>query len=770
MLNKPTPVSEYRYIESHEETKSPDEELLALIERIFAAFKRQYKLIIFFSVLGIVLGILYIAGAQPLYTATTQVLIDDQDVGNSGSSNAGSLTKGFDMAKIDSQVEVIRSDRIAMSVVEKLKLYENNEFLNARGTIFSKGISALKSLASLKFLTPKPELTSNQIELRKLRALYILGANLEVSRRGVTYVLEVSFTSPSRNEAATIANAFAEAYLLDQLESKYEATRRASSWLQERIQELKEKSLASDLAVQKFRADHNLIAAEGFLVGEKQLADLSGQLMIAKSETAQAKAKFDRIEQIIASDQMDAAVSEALNNPVIASFRAKYLDASKRYSEISKKLGPNHVQSQKLKNDMAEYQRVIFDELGRIAESYKSQLEIARSREKSLGESMSDLLGENAESNETMVTLRELQRESDTYRTLYQNFLQRYQEAVQQQSFPVTKARVISPARAPGNPSHPRKKLVLVLSMVLGCFMGTGFGAYREYRDRGVRTSEQVRNNLKLEYLGILPMLKSRKLKDNGRSKAAVTEEDRRTISVRESVMRQTLDAPLSGYSESLRAAKIASDLMLGDKKCKLVGTVSIYPAEGKSTVSKNYASLLASLGSKTLLIDCDLRNPGLTRGVAEKADTGLLDVLLEEKDLKSVLMVEQETGLFVLPTVIKQRISHTGELLTSPNMKRMLQEASEVFDYIIFDLPPLVPVVDVRAILGQLDAFLFVVEWGKTPRHTIRNTLSQDDRLREKCLGVLLNKVDTAAQKLYEPSAHEGYKRSSSYSNMYGE
>jgi len=743
------------------------EDLIIDIERLLGAVKRQYKVIVFACVVGVILGFVYILTAQPLYTASTQILIDDQNA--KASDLETSLEVGFDTAKIDSQVVLLRSDRIALSVIEKLDLTNDVAFLTARGSVISKGISGLRSLLSASYWFPDvSELSAEEKEQQTRTALGILQGNLQVSRVGLTYVLSISYTSPSPHEAAKLANAFGEAYILDQLEAKYDATRRASDWLQRRIQELKERSLATDLAVQRFRADNNLVSADGLLLGEQQLADMNSQLILSRAATAQAEARYRRIQDIIDTGQMDAAVTEALNNSVIADLRSKFLEASKRYAEISQKLGANHVQALKFKSDMSEYQKVIFDELGRIAQSYRSDFEISKSRESSLESSLSSLIGESATTNETLVSLRELERESETYRNLYQTFLQRYQETVQQQSFPITEARVISNARAPSRPSSPKKPLILALSFILGGMIGTGFGALREFRDRGVRTGQQVRERLGLEFLGILPVLPHRTLKSSN-NLGGDKDKSKRFIQPADAVMRQSLDAPLSGFAETLRAAKIAADLMVGEKQSKILGTVSVFPGEGKSTVSKNFASLLANLGAKTLLIDCDLRNPGLTRGVAKDAETGLLEVLLDEKDLRSSLLVEPDSKLFVLPAVVRQRISHTSELLASPAMKRLFREASEAFDYIIVDLPPMAPVVDVRAIADQIDAFLFVVEWGKTPRQTIRTTLSHDRRFSEKCLGVVLNKVDTQAQKLYEKYNSEGYQYSA-YSRYYSE
>lgn len=733
-------------------------------ERLVRAFRRQAFVIAACCFAGAILGLAYVFSAQPLYTATVQLLIDDQQ--SNAATDGSNLTSGFDAAKIDSQVELIKSNRIALYVADKLDLITDPSFMaNSVSLVGSLKRSISSLFDSGSPLGTEEVLTEAERAELSLAAASKLKKNMAVWRVGDTYVLNLSFISPDPSRASQIANSYADAYLVDQLEAKYDATRRASSWLLSRIQELREQSLASDLAVQKFRAENDLIAADGMLLGEQQLADVNSQLIVARAETAQAEAKYRRIKDIIDRGQMDAAVTEALSNPVIASLRSDFLAAAKMYAEISTKLGKEHIQAQKYASEMAEYQKVIFDELSRIAQSYQSDYTIAQTREQSLEQSLAVLTGETKGTNEILVTLRDLERESDTYKNLYQNFLERYKETVQQQSFPVNQARVISSASPPGGPSHPKKAITLALSLVLGGMIGVGIGALREFQDRGFRTGEQIRQRLGIEFLGLLPEVPHKRIGNTPETENG--DDGPRQMAPTDTILRQTLDSPLSAFAETLRSSKIAADLMLGDKKPKIIGIVSTYPGEGKSTISKNFASLLANLGAKTLLIDCDLRNPGLTQGVAPEAEAGLLEVFLDGRSMSSVLVKEAETGLVMIPTVLRQGVSHTSEILASSAMQKLLTNASEHFDYIIIDLPPLAPVVDVRAFANQVDAFLMVVEWGKTTRQTVYTTITNDPRLKEKCLGVVLNKVDPKKQKMYEKHHPEGYQHSA-YSRYY--
>jgi succinoglycan biosynthesis transport protein ExoP len=399
-----------------------------------------------------------------------------------------------------------------------------------------------------------------------------------------------------------------------------------------------------------------------------------------------------------------------------------------------------------LKREMEQFERLIFQELQRIAESYRSEAEVARAKEQSLNASMSGLVGVNAGTNETLVQLRELERESETYRNLYQTFMQRYQEALQQQSFPINEARVITVATPPTKPSYPKRGLVLALALVFGATVGSGLGFVREYRDRVFRVDAHVRDELGLDFLGMAQAINAIATVKSGADGEAAG-----TIRPSNSLQRYSIDHPLSSFSETLRTAKVALDLALGERRPRIVGIVSALPNEGKSTIAKNLASLLAHLGARSLLIDADLRNPGLTRGLARHAEAGILEAIRGERTLDDLLLSEPDSGLRMLPAVIKKRVQHPSEMLSSIGMRNLLAEAGARFEYIIVDLPPLGPIVDVRAAASLFDAFLFVVEWGRTPRAMVQNLFSTDAAMYDKCIGVMFNKVDLNKVTLYE-------------------
>lgn len=729
------------------------------IDAALATVRRQWRIVLAAVAVAGAIGLAFAATAVPIYSATATLLIDrnNSQVVEQLSTIGGVIE---DEASILSQVEVLQSETIGLAVVDSLNLTENQEFRATRASFLSSVLGTIRSLVNVSqwFAPATKEAVVDDGTLKRGLSDRLL-QGLSVKRIGRTYALELTYNSTSPVLAAQIVNAVAAAYLVDKLNSKYEATRRASDWLSDRIAELRQRALDTDLAVQKFRAEHNLISTgNNGLLSDQQLAESNSALILAQSETARARARVQRIEHILATDDVDAVVTDILDSSVANDLRKKYLESSKVEAEITGRLGANHVQAVRLRNEMQEYRRLMFQEISRIAQSYKSDLEVSEAREKSLAETVAKATNISNSAGETQVQLRELQREAETYKNMYQTFLQRYQEAMQQQSFPVTEARVISEAVPPRTPSKPNKALILALFMIMGAAAGGGVAMFREFRDRFFRTGEQVRDVLGLEFLGNTPLVPNKLAADT----EPRAQDGGPTVTRPSGVARYAVDHPLSSFAETLRSTRLAIDLGIAAKNgARVVGVVSALPGEGKSTISINLAQLLAAQGARVLLLDADIRNPGATRALARHATAGLLEVLLEGRSIRDALVHDEKTRLAFLPTVVKQRVPHSSELLTSAQMHRLLAEASGAFDYIIVDLPPLGPVVDARAMAGRIDGFVFVTEWGKTARRAVRNTIENEVQIRKKCLGVILNKVDTEKLKLYRAYGSSEYYHS---------
>ncbi|CAI2933473.1 polysaccharide biosynthesis tyrosine autokinase [Aminobacter niigataensis] len=734
------------------------------LERLLSMAKRQAKVVGVGAIIGLLLGLVYLQTTPPTFTASTRVLIDEGMNKMVDEVSATPVNMQTDAA-ILSQIEIIKSARLAAVVVDKEKLDQNQNFMQPPKSLLSTLVGYARGFLQIFRSAPDvaggAELTEAQRKsmaaaARKEQAVAMLQADIMAERSGRSYVISMGYRSHDPQLAAAITKAYADAFVADQLDASFDATEKAAVWLQGRLEELRASSQKAALEVEKFRAENGLAAARGETIAEQQLSDLNAQLILAQADTAKARARYEQYRTIVESGP-EAAVgnstlsAEEAGNPLISELKKRYSGVSKREQEISAGFGPNHPQAVALRKEQADLSNQILRELSQLSETYRNAYEVAQSRETALRNSVMEATGQNSSANQAQVRLRELQQQATALSTLYQTFLSRYEEASQQRSFPIAKVRVISEATTPRGPSSPRTSMVFGLALVLGVVIGAAFGALNEFNERFFRTAEDVRERLGVKFLGYLPLLGSSDDKkdatkpETGKMGTPPPQPPTRAAEAakRRAKMRIAVDAPASMFAETLRSTKIAGDIVLQDVGCKVIGIISMLPGEGKSTVAANLAGLIASNGAKTLLIDADLRNPGLSRSLGIDAEQGLVEAVVNDQGWQSVIKVDRQTKMAIVPAVVRGRFSHTSELLSSAGMRRFIDDAKATFDYIIVDLPPLGPVVDAKAFAPLADGFVLVAEWGATPRPLVRSALNAEPQIASKILGLVLNKVD---------------------------
>jgi polysaccharide biosynthesis transport protein len=708
---------------------------------------RQWRLIALITGFALVLGALYIAISPIKYSAQADLLIDTKRV-TWTQTDMATDNRTVEDASVDSEIETTKSEKVAMMVIQRLHLTEDPEFIGA-GYGFTRRILTLFHASS--FDDSASEVSNEE---RTRRALKVLKDNLRVTRLGRSYIEQIEYTSLSKDKASAIANAFADAYIEDQLQAKYEATRRASEWLQQRIGELRKQASDAYREVQDYKSANGIIiGVDGKLASEIELDQLGTALAKARADTTQARAKFDRISRVLEQrnyngniDIPDPVVTDALSNPVITKLRQQFLDDQNKESEWSTRYGSDHTAARNLRAEMAALQRAIWDEVSRIAESYKSELQIAKSQEEAIDNRMQDVFRNSGSTRQSQVRLRELETAANTYRGIYETFLSRFTQSVQQQSFPSTEARLVTFASPPRAPSSPKIALIMALATLCGLGFGVMAAFAREQMNRQIHTRAQVEQLLNTNCLAVLPLLRdgSRVLSHLQATKALKP-------------FHQIIGAaPFSGTAEALRHIKVAIDLHPGG--AKIIGLVSALPGEGKTTVATSFAAFVAKSGARTLLIDADLRNPSMTRTLGYSKAPGLLNMVLERTDYKDLVISDTKFKFDFLPASTRVRTSNSSDVLTSAAMKDMLKSASAEYDYILVDLPPILPVVDVKASAGLFNAFVLIIEWGTTAGDEIVKAVDTSPLLSERLLGVVLNKADEVMMRRFEGYSDRRY------------
>lgn len=739
-----------------------------LIEQVLGVLRRQYKIVVVAPVCTIAISIAYLTVTPPQYTATATLMIDS----SKSKGLAGQLSTPTDYASdiplVESQAEILKSKKIALAVINELHLAEASE-----GSREDRG--PLRTvLASLGWRASEARPEAEAVEAALARFL----AARTVARIGKTYVLEISYTSPGPEQAAAVANAMAEAYIDDQLEAKYQAIRRASVWMQDRIKELKAQALAANQAVLDYKEKKNIIDVGGQsggaaeqgsprLVNEQQLVELSTQLVNARVSTSEAKARLDRIESILKQDVGDATVAETFRSEVINSLRKTYLDLAGREASWSVRYGEDHAATVELRNKMQEIRRSIRDELVRIAAGSRSDYEIARTREENLQKALTELVSEGQSTNRDRLGLMDLESSAKSYRAIYDTFLQRYMEAIQQQSFPLTEARVIGAASPPLRKSKPVTSLVLAIGTTVGLVIGFGVATLREAFDSSFRSARQVEECLGGTCLCVLPSLRldreKRGMKRRARWPFGTSSDDRpagrpaarqpvaigegatpaiNTASITDPAMQEAVRRPQSPFAEGIRAVKLAADLQSAIGRNRVIGVTSTIAGEGKSTVAFNLASQMADVGKRVILVDADLRNPKIAHCVASMPTTGLRDVVSGGVDLERAIVTDPGTGLDMLPALPERDFIHTDEVIASAGLRSLVDSLRARYDYVIVDLPPIAPVVDARVAAPLIDSFLFVIECGRTRIKTVQSHLAGAPQVNDSLLGFVLNKA----------------------------
>jgi succinoglycan biosynthesis transport protein ExoP len=723
---------------------------------------------------ALALAVFYLFTTPSSYTAQAVIIIDTRKIQLFQQPSAFGETM-VDSQMVESQVQILKSKNVALSVVKERHLAEDPEFNAAYSGLIGSFLRYFPNSYSAWDPPSQSELTR--------RALRVFADHLTVSRVGLSYAIEISFRSLTPERAAQIANAIAAAYIADQLEAKYSAIRRTADWLKERIRELREQSVASERSVVEFKIAHHMVDAGGRLTNEQQIAEVNSQLVVARTQTSEARARLDRIETVLrgrpavtpldatAEDgsqngvisklATDATVTDSLKNTVITKLRSQYLDLANREAELSTRFGQAHLAAARIRDQMGEIRKSVLDELRQIAETYKSDYEIAKQRQDALQAEFAQLVSVSNATNHAQVTLRELESTAESSRVLYDNFLQRYMESIQQQTFPIAEARLISPADPPITRSHPKVTLVLMLSTVGGLFAGLGLAMIRDLRDRTFRTTGQIQNALGVDCIAVVPKLKGDRAARRARRRKPSAEtplgpiKDRtvgkcsasqsmdigcgvRTIMREPTAIWAAVDSPISRFAEALRTMKRHADVSAS----KIIGFTSSLPQEGKSTIAAAFAVLTAQAGGRVILVDCDLRNATLSRALAPSAEIGIVDVVTNRARLDEATWVDPSTNVSFLP-IVESDLAPSGEILNSTTMRKLFEEIRERYDYIVVDLPALGSMIDASTMTDLIDTYVLVIEWDRTSVDVAGHALACVPGIYRNLLGAVLNKAD---------------------------
>jgi succinoglycan biosynthesis transport protein ExoP len=714
-------------------------------------FWRRWKHILCIAAVVVALTTLVLMTLSPRYTATAQVFLQPRKEKILGAEQIVAELN-LENSNVDSQLSVIQSINLLRRVVEREKLVDDPEFVEERG-LLSFVSNVWNSFGQQEAVPTNGETSDgdqNYVPQNVLNVIKKLRDAMNVERVNRTYVLSISVSSKDPGKAVRLANAVANAFVVDQVDARYEAAKHASAWLSERIEELRLQVRASEENVAKFRRENNLIAtsSEGkTTITDQQLSELNEKLISARADVAEKRAKYEQAKSVVENGGDIQGIPDVVRSEAISSLRVQQAEVARKEADLAARYGARNPTLINARAERRNIDRSIESEVRRILLNLKNDFEISQAREKSLEASLDHATGKTGLDNNVGVRLRELERVNEANKTIFENFLARAKITQEQSSLEESEARLISPATKPSQPSFPKKGLTLAIASVFGIILGIASGMALDSLNPGYMTASEIETKLGYPVLASVPLLGEKELRINDAIVDPSVYLERK---------------PLSRYSEAVRAVRVGIRIADVDSPPKVVLVTSSVASEGKSTLIRSLAVSAAKGGQKVLLIDCDLRHPSTTKFFQAEKQNGLVEVLTGMVNFEEAACTRN--GFTLLPAGLKSQ--NPPDLLGSERMKHLLAELRSSFDLILIDSPPVEPVIDAKVLRKITDKVVFVVRWQRTERETVARNV--DDFAGAKVLaGIVLNIVDETKTPRYGAYAsYSGYYHSKYYQN----
>jgi polysaccharide biosynthesis transport protein len=720
------------------------------LREVWRGLKRR-RLALLAPVVLVTLGVFLWAKHQPpMYTGETLLHVQNREAQVLAIEGVVEELVA-DPATIESEIEFISSPAFIRRTVDKLNLTEDPEFApwlveEEPGWLdrLLELINPIRYVPAEWWAALEPESNGVGIDpaTRELnRVARNLAGRLTVEQVGRSYVISLGVLSENPVKGAHIANTMADEYLVSQVEEKYAAADRAIDWLRGRINELRGQVLEAEAKIVEYRTQNQLVNTEAENPLTLQFFQLNTQLALAQAQRAEAEARLSRARGMLDSGGINTAAL-VMTSQLMDSLRAQETELIRRLADMNGVYGQNHPQMINARSEIQSVRDKMLDEVRRIVEELENQVSVTSARERELQNHMNRLQGEAARVDLAGVELSALQGEVDTNRELFETFLTRFREIVEQQGMQEADAKILSPAEPPEVPSHPRIVLLTVIafgaSIVIGILLV--FVIERWDAEYGFRSADEIQAALGVRALALVPDLSRRETQGNAA-------ED------------YILQKPNSAYAEALQRIRTGLFLINGEQPPKTVLITSSVPLEGKSSIAASLARQSARSGLKVILIDADLRRPRLHEVIGLPNQNGLSEVLTGRADPESAIKRDEKSGMDFLPAGVG--VVSPPDLFRSSTMKILLEETAAFYDLVIIDSPPIAAVSDCFTLSGLVDKTIYIIRWEQTPRNVALAGIRQMVDSGADIAGIVVSRVDVKKHARYG-YADSGYYRGS--------
>ncbi|HYD31383.1 MAG TPA: GNVR domain-containing protein [Azospirillaceae bacterium] len=714
---------------------------------------RGKYLVIACMVLVLVPMWLYLQQARQRYTAEAKIMIEAPETNDVLSDRTVSIARQrLTDAVVQTEADLMASSVLARRVVAKLRLDEDPEFnVKLREP---RPLEAL--LASLNPMSWIPAEWRSQGEVQILspaarenieraRVVRAFSGGLTVRPQRRSYIISVQFSSESREKAALIANTVAELYVLDRLEASFEEARRVSTWLGDRLEDLRKDVVAAESAVERFRAEHNLRRnnERQATLGDQQLSELNSRLVLARADLAQKQARLEQVQVLGRSRGSVETTTDVLQSVLIQRLREQEATKSREMSEALKTYGERHPRMVGLRADLDDLRRKITDEIDKIASSFANDVEVAAAGLTSMERELDGMRRQNNVAGEAEVRLRELERQAEAGRSLYEAFLTRFKREAEQERMQRANARIVSTADVPVGASYPPKRLILILALLVSFTGGIGVVFLLDRLDNAVRSGDEAEELTGLPTLAMIPLHRG-----SGERPYQVV-----------------LQQPRSVLADSVRSLRTALDLGAGTDSGRIVLITSSVPKEGKTFISLCLALLFSKVEERVLLIDGDIHRPRLHSALGIAGENGLAQVLTGECRFDDVVHRGIADNIDFLPA---GHCTNPAEAIHGPQVEAFLNEMMNRYSRIVVDSPPVLAVADTRVLARLADRVIYLIKWNSTPRDAVRNGIKLLRSAGVNLSGVALSQVNQRKHARYGYGDYGQYY--GRYRDYYGE
>jgi capsular exopolysaccharide synthesis family protein len=728
---------------SGEETSFDLKSLIGMVYRRFWLIVTGF-LVVFLAVAYITFT------ATPVYKASTTIQLgtNQENVIDLGSVLGGVVAN---TAAIDTEVMVISSKSLLTKVAERQKLVEDPEFnwtlVEHKPGLIDGLVTPIKKSLGMRTerVDPYAGLSEEERDAAILESVVkALENRVSVSRVGTTYLLTVTVMSTSPETAARLANAVADQYRVQQLDTKLDATRRATEWLGQQVSGLRDEVADKEKRVAVYRAENNLDTAMGTTLSEQKIADLTKQKTQLDFDLSQARARYENMRRQIDSGAGVDGISEVLDSPLISRLKEQLSVLRGRVADLETKLGPQHPELMGARSEVSDIERQMRAEINRIADNLASEVKAKQDQVNAIQSRINQANAQLRGNSIASVRLRELERDAETSRVLYEEFIARSKETSVQDDLVQADAVILSSASVPSQPAAPKKKLNLLIGAVLGAAIGAAMAILAEMFDAKISSTEDIERKLGVSSIGSVPLIRASSLFGLGQTNPAD----------------YLVENPLSAYAESvryLRAAIAFSDL---DSETKTVAITSSLPDEGKTSLTLSLGRMSAMSGSRTIVIDGDFRRRQLTEAAGMSPEIGFIEHLFGAGQLQDAIQKDSKTMLDILPLSQSGHTPH--DVFGTRAFDDLLSRLRSMYDLILIDTGPLLLMAEARVVAGKVDKTILMVRWRHSTRAAVKQSLNLLRSFNADVLGATLNMVDLNRRRHHrDPGAsYKAYRK----------